>query len=313
MNRTSSEVARWRDILIFVGIAVALAWLVTTPLWLGGGLADPLAPVLLVVMMFTPAAAALVVVLLIAPGPSPWSRLGIRPLRPVRTTVLWCVLGLVGSILLVAAGVAAAGALGLVRLDLQDFSGFAEQLAVVLAQSPGASVPLPIGLLVLLQLLAVPIGGIVNGVFTVGEELGWRGYLLPALRSRIGTWPALIVSGVIWGLWHAPVILLGYNFGRPDLTGVLLMVVACVLLGVLFGWLRIAGGNLWPAVFAHGGFNAAGGLILLLIAAGERPDLAVVGPLGFVAWGVMAVLIAAIVVVPRWRRALSRPAVRPEP
>ena len=308
MTRTTAETARWRDILAFVVIAFGLAWLVTLPLWLGQGLAEPFALVLLVVMMFTPAAAALLVVLVIGRGADPVRRLGIRPFRPARRTLLLCVLGLIGSILLIVAGVGVSAALGLVRLDLVDFSGFAELLAAGGAQPEALP---PIGLLVLLQVFALPIGGIVNGFAAVGEELGWRGYLLPALRTRMGTAPALILSGAIWGLWHAPVILLGYNFGRTDLVGVLLMTGACVLLGILFGWLTIASGNLWPAVFAHGGLNAAGGLLALLVAAGEQPDPVVAGPLGLVSWGVMGVVIAAVLAaalaVPRLRRAVSRP------
>ena len=310
MTRTSALPARWRDIVLFLAIAFGLAWVISLPLWLDRGLSNPLAGFILVAMMFTPAIAALVVVLLVSRGGSASQRLGIRPFRPAKRTILLSLLGLGGAILLVAASVAVAAALGLVRLDLVSFSGFAEQLSAALANTPGATALPPIGVLVAVQLLAIPIGGIFNGLFTIGEELGWRGYLLPALIDRLGTWPALLASGAIWGLWHAPVILLGYNFGRTDVTGVLLMMGACVLLGILFGWLRLASGNVWPAVFAHGGFNAAGGLLLLLIAAGENPDFAVVGPLGFVAWGVMAVVIAVVVAVPRLRAAAMRSPVR---
>lgn len=286
------EHAKWAHILLFVGIAFALAWLVILPLWLGGGLADPLAPFLLIGMMFTPAIAALVVVLAVARGPSPAQRLGVRPFRPAKRTILLSLLGLAGGILLIVVTVAVVALLGLVKLDLIGFSGYAEQLAAALADAPASPVLPPIGVLVLVQLLALPVGGIVNGLFTIGEELGWRGYLLPALLTRIGRWPALLLSGAIWGLWHSPVILLGYNFGRTDISGVLLMTVAGTLLGILFGWLRLASGNIWPAVFAHGGLNAAGGLLLLVMAAGEQLDLAVVGPLGFVAWGMMGIVIA---------------------
>lgn len=301
------SVPRVRDIVTFVVVAIALAWLVALPLWLNLGLANPLAPVLLVVMMFTPAAAAVFIVLVVARGPSPLSRLGILPVAPLRRTIVFSVVGLIGSILLVATTVAISAALGLVRLDLLQFSGFGAQLAALAASAPGAGQLPPIGLLVVLQLIALPIGGIVNGLFAVGEEVGWRGYLLPALMARMGTPGALLVSGAIWGLWHAPVILLGYDFGRADPVGVVLMVVACMLLGVLFGWLRIAGGNIWPAVFAHGGLNAAAGLLTLLVAAGERPDPAVVGPLGYVAWGVMAAIILVAVLVRRIRRVRVRP------
>ncbi len=71
--------------------------------------------------------------------------------------------------------------------------------------------PLPIGVLVLLQLLALPMAAFINLVPALGEELGWRGWLLPKLMP-LGAIPAILTSGVIWGLWHTPLILLGYNY-----------------------------------------------------------------------------------------------------
>lgn len=50
--------------------------------------------------------------------------------------------------------------------------------------------------------VAIPI----NSIFAFGEELGWRGYLLPRLQELLGYWPGLLGHGAIWGLWHAPLI-----------------------------------------------------------------------------------------------------------
>ena len=252
---------------------MALAWLAVTPLWLGGGLTDGLAPLLLVVMMFTPATAALIVVLVIARGAAPLKRLGIRPFRPARRTILLSVLGLVGSILLVALGAAASAVArpGTARPRelLRIRRAAREPLGADGSRRSGPPADRPARAPAARR--RCRSGGSSTGYSRFGEELGWRGYLLPALIDRVGTWPALILSGAIWGLWHSPVILLGYNFGRTDIVGVLLMVVACVLLGILFGWLRLASGNIWPAVFAHGGLNAAGGLILVLVGGRRAP------------------------------------------
>lgn len=88
-----------------------------------------------------------------------------------------------------------------------------------------------------------------------GEEWGWRGYLFPKLRQLTGTAPALIITGIIWGVWHLPSLLEGLNFGT-DLPGypvsnVLLMCVYCILIGVFFCWLTQRSGSIWPATLAH--------------------------------------------------------------
>lgn len=283
----------WRAVAVFVAVAMGLSWLVALPLWVGGeGLADPRAVLLLPVMMFTPLIAVLVVVQTVQRDrPAPLAEfLGLWPLRPLKRTSWMIVAGILGSLLIVMAGVFLSAALGLIRLDLTDFSGFRATLQEL--GTPVGSVP--VSLLVLAQVLAIPVGGVVNGVFALGEELGWRGWLLPSLRP-LGTWPALLISGAIFGLWHTPVILLGYNFDQPNLLGVAMMTVAAMLVGVLFGWLRLRSASVWPAVFAHGTFNAAAGFGALVIAADSNVDMVSAGPLGWAAWIVMALVIAVLV------------------
>ncbi|MHA7986023.1 CPBP family intramembrane glutamic endopeptidase [Rathayibacter sp. CAU 1779] len=291
----------WLAIGTYVVIAFGLAWLICLPLWLSGrGLNTPGAIFLMIGMMYTPAAAALIVALFVQ-RPRPRSLreyLGVWPLTPAKRVIGLIVIGLVGSILVVIVSVFAAAALGLVKLDLVHFSAFRE---VIEAAAHGTTIPLPIGLLVLIQLVSLPFGSVFNALATVGEELGWRGSLLPSLRP-LGTWPALILTGVIWGLWHAPIILLGYDFAQPNLFGVLMMVGGCLFLGILIGWLRLRSGSVWPSVFAHAGFNGAAGILTVLAAAGSSPDPVIVGPLGFVPWTVMAVIAVALVLTGQFRR-----------
>lgn len=301
MNATSPSLPRpvvpWIPVGVFVLVAFGLAWLVALPLWLGDGLASPATGFLLPLMMATPAIATLVVVL-VARVPREDRRrfLGMRPLRPVRRLLAFLGLAFLLPIVVVVATVAVSAGLGLVELDL-SFGGFAELLE---SQVPAGTPLPPVEVIVASQLLSLPAGALINSVLAFGEEIGWRGWLQTALLP-LGVWPALLITGVAWGLWHAPVILLGYNFARPDAVGLLLMVGGCVAWGVLLGWLRLRSASVWPPVLAHGTLNAVAGIIVLVLPAGTSADLGIVGPLGVVAWVLLAITVAVIVLLRRFR------------
>ncbi|WP_347123059.1 type II CAAX endopeptidase family protein [Microbacterium sp. SY138] len=286
----------WTAVIVFVAVSFVLSWLVALPLWLGDGLAEPSSVFLLPVMMFTPAVAALIVTFAMrVPAPGQRARfLGLWPLRPAKRVIWLMVAGWLVPPLLVGLGVLLSAALGFVQLDL-TFSA----LAAELEKAVPAGTPLPpVQVVVFAQLAMIPIGALFNSLFAFGEELGWRGWLLPALRP-LGTWPAPILSGVIWGVWHSPIILLGYNFGRTDITGILFMIGGCVAWGVLLGWLRLRSASVWPAVIAHGSLNAAAGLILIVAA--TQPDLALAGPLGVATWVVLALVAVVLQLTGQFR------------
>ncbi|GAA1216553.1 CPBP family intramembrane metalloprotease [Microbacterium maritypicum] len=298
MNHQALHTRRvpWTAVIVFVAVSFALAWLVALPLWLGDGLAEPISVLLLPVMMFTPAVAALVVTFVMrVPARGQRARfLGLWPMRPAKRVIWLMVAGWLVPPLLVGLGILLSAALGFVQLDL-TFAAFAAELEK--AVPAGTPLP-PVQVIVFAQLAMIPVGGLFNSLFAFGEELGWRGWLLPALRP-LGTWPALILSAVIWGAWHSPVILLGYNFGRTDLTGVLLMIGGCVAWGILLGWLRLRSASVWPAVIAHGSLNAAAGLVLIVAA--TQPDMALAGPLGVATWIVLALLTVVLVLTGQFR------------
>jgi membrane protease YdiL (CAAX protease family) len=127
---------------------------------------------------------------------------------------------------------------------------------------------IPVNILIISQLAqGLLLGPIINIVFTMGEELGWRGFLLPKLLP-LGQWKAIVFSGLIWGFWHAPVIAQGHNFPQHPFWGILVMAFACVLLGAIFSWLYLKTRSPWSAALAHGSVNAWGGLPIVFLLPG---------------------------------------------
>jgi membrane protease YdiL (CAAX protease family) len=142
----------------------------------------------------------------------------------------------------------------------------------------------------------------INVLFALGEELGWRGFLLPQLMP-LGQWKAILISGAIWGVWHAPTTLLhGYNFPQHPYLGIFVMTVGCTLLGVIFSWLYLNTRSPWVAALAHGAFNASPGLAIYFLKPGF--DSAWGGTaLGLAGWIPMALFIAWLV----WTKRLPVP------
>ena len=130
-------------------------------------------------------------------------------------------------------------------------------------QAAGAASEIPAAaLLAIAVVFALTLAPIMNVVFALGEELGWRAYLLPALMHK-GSGKALLISGGVWGVWHAPVIAQGHNYPNHPVLGVFLMIGACILLGVIMGWLYLATGSVWAPALGHATLNAVAGLPLL--------------------------------------------------
>jgi membrane protease YdiL (CAAX protease family) len=90
-----------------------------------------------------------------------------------------------------------------------------------------------------------------------GEELGWRGVLVPNLATVASPVSALLAPGMLWALWHYPDILFfGYNVGTPSVFALICFSIGLVGTGACLSWLRLASGSLWPAVLFHGVHNA---------------------------------------------------------
>ena len=115
----------------------------------------------------------------------------------------------------------------------------------------------PVGQFVIGLIINLPILIIINAFTSdIGEEIGWRGYMLTRLVDAKVPLP-LLMSGVIWGLWHAPYVLTGLVDPLPNrFLGFILFMAMIIPSGWLVSWLRLRSGSLWPALLGHSISNA---------------------------------------------------------
>ena len=288
-------------LVVFVVLAFALAWLVALPLWVGAdvgnlGQGSIMGMIVAAAMMFTPTLAALVSLLLVERvGWRGFVRrtglgLGPSPRRTV-TVTLALMLGLWAACLAVPL---VATVLGGMSLDW-SFPALRQQIA-----ASGQDIPIPMWALFLISILQMPLAAFVpNGILGAAEEIGWRGYMMPELMT-LGRVPALLIGGVIWGLWHTPLTLLGHNFQTDAWWGPLVMSVGCIMLGTVLSWARLRTDSIWPAAIGHGMVNAAGSIGFVVAAVDPAPNPVIASPLGVAGWIVFGAIAAALLVRSPW-------------
>ena len=169
----------------------------------------------------------------------------------------------------------------------------------------GATVPPPPPYIWAILPVQFAMGALIGTPLLWGEEFGWRGYLQPRL---FGNRPLLaaVSTGLIWGVWHYPLNLRGYNFPDDPLIGLVVFPVGTVLLSIIFGWLRLRTGSVWAASLAHSATNAIGGSMTLLLFMGG-PNWIFVSYLGLLGWIPLGALCAWIVLTGRLQPGAERP------
>jgi len=130
----------------------------------------------------------------------------------------------------------------------------------------------------------------INAIAGFGEELGWRGFLMRAFRDKSFIQASLLV-GLIWGIWHAPLILMSHNYPQHPQWGVFMMTVWCILLTPLFLFITLKAQSVIAASIMHGTLNGTAGLAILLIEGGSDLTIGVTGLAGFLSLGLVLVLL----------------------
>ena len=154
-------------------------------------------------------------------------------------------------------------------LDLQFtalYAALGETGEAQMEQS-GLSVPLYVGINALAALSYAPW---LNMLFAVGEEAGWRGAMYPLLKERFGRAGGRVIGGMIWGVWHWPIMLLaGYEYGfhywGAPVTGPLLFCLIATVMGICLDFLYEKTGSVWVPALCHGAINAFAGVPTLVL------------------------------------------------
>jgi len=285
--------SRQRKVVVFVAITFVASWtLAVSFAALGVRWGTPAAAALAMLFVMPPAFAALVVA-----GPlakeSVMEQLGLR-LRPNRWwLVAWLLpAALVGLTVVIGAAMPGAS----LDTSLEGFVAFygehvpAEHMAELERQARESAAA---GFHPLLRMAvqAMVAGASLNAVVALGEELGWRGLLHHALAS--GFWRRSTTVGLIWGVWYAPLVVMGHNYPDHPAAGVPLMVAWCVLMSPSIAYVRERSGSVLAAGVLHGTLNALAGLPPIATRGGSDLTTGVTGAAGFVAAAIVLVVLLA--------------------
>ncbi len=240
-----------------------------------------------ILLMFTPTLASVIARLTLREGFSDVSfRVGGR--RGVQAILLALILPVIVGV--IAYGVA--WSVGLAEFTPPDSSTF-------------PAVTNPLARLGLQFVSVLNVGFLIALVLAAGEEIGWRGYMLTRLIDARVPQPVL-VSGLIWGIWHLPLILSGlYAAGPNPLLSALWFLVAITVSSFLYARLRLATGSIWPVIMLHGAWNSTIQSVFDGSTSGERATVWV-GESGIL---VMLTIIIVVVLLTRvWRPAAENSA-----
>ena len=274
---------RTKKTLLFIGLTFLLGWLMVLLYVIMGGKDEGVA-FLAAAYMFMPMAIAFVVQKGIFKEPI------IQPLGISFRINSWFFVAWFLPVIIAFAVMGASLLLPGVRFT-PDMSGFLNTLAASLTpdqmdqvkQQLASFAVHPIWLGVLVTLIA---GTTVNAALGFGEEVGWRGFLLKQL-GFMGFWKSSLLIGFIWGIWHAPLILLGFNYPDHPQAGVLMMVAWVIVISPLFSYIRLKARSVIASSVFHGTINAVPLLAVLLITGGNDLTVGITGLAGIIVFALV--------------------------
>lgn len=137
---------------------------------------------------------------------------------------------------------------------------------------------------------AIIAGSTLSLPFMFGEEFGWRGLMFRETQ-KMGFLKASGFVGLVWGIWHFPVILMGHNYPHHPYVGVLMMCLFTISMSPLFTYVRVKTKSILGPCMLHGMINATGAMYALYIANGNELYSSIAGWAGIIAGIVLTICI----------------------
>lgn len=166
-------------------------------------------------------------------------------------------------------------------------------------ESQGITYPMYVAINVIAAMLYTPF---LNMFAAIGEEAGWRGFMYPMLKEKYGIAKGSILGGIIWGIWHWPLIgLIGFEYGTEyfgfPITGMLMFVLFTIPLGILCDWVYVKSECIWFPAILHGSINAAA-TIPVLVCRNDIGTYRLLGPVpnGLIA-GMPLIIISILILI----------------
>jgi membrane protease YdiL (CAAX protease family) len=146
-------------------------------------------------------------------------------------------------------------------------------------------------------LAIVLLNGIIGSIFNIpmfiGEELGWRAFMVPRLLKLFSPPKAFFIGATVWGLWHAIMIFEGLNYPNiHPILGVLLMILLCIPLGIIIQYYYVKSKSIFVAALAHAALNKSA-MSMSFMLSSESYDTTLYGPTGII--GIIILSITAFI------------------
>ena len=274
--------SKTKGIVVYLLITFLLAWAFwEIPICLGYSLKSPLFQFFALPGTFSPAIAAFIVRKWVTH--EGFADAGLKPNLQTKWryyVVAWLLPLFVSAIII-----------GLVTVFGIAHPDFTFQRAIdVLA--PGTKVPAIPSFVLFIAPIYLLIAALFSTFFLFGEEFGWRGYLQMRLFSD-NPLLAAVTTGIIWGVWHYPINIRGYNFPERPILGLLVFPITTIMLSIILGWLRLRSGSVWASCLAHAATNSIGATLTmsLFLGGGDSIFFSYLGLLGWIPLGALCLWI----------------------